>query len=61
MIHRMYSIVHLSKIIRLSAFKSPLFHPSSYELVLRCFVDLARSGVDLHFKSQKGYVGNKYI
>ncbi len=26
---RMYSIVHLSKIIRLSAFKSPLFYPSS--------------------------------
>jgi hypothetical protein len=29
MTHRMYSIVHLSKIIRLSAFKSPLFYPSS--------------------------------
>ncbi len=31
---RMYSIIHLSEIMRLSAFQTPLFYPSSYSRLL---------------------------
>ena len=35
---RMYSTIHLLEIMRLSAFKSPLFYPSSQECPLLCLL-----------------------